>query len=160
MTLFDLQVAFQVCSGRHHEDRRSGGRPAPAVSHDSLSSLPPPVPAPAKRSPSRFNTASPLQTSSQISHKESLRINRQANLVLENPGLYTPTNVHLFLHYNLYVYTAFHGMASLASLPDQNSDEKEYKLRVLEPAEDCSSLGSSNRSSIASDTDLMVKDHP
>lgn len=48
-------------------------------------------------------------------------------------------------------------MASLASGTDLHSDEKEYKLRVLEPADDCSSLASSNRSSIASDTDLMVR---
>lgn len=41
---------------------------------------------------------------------------------------------------------------------DQIEEEKEFKLSVLDPADDSHSLSSSNRSSITSDTDLMVRD--
>lgn len=52
------------------------------------------------------------------------------------------------------------GFQSTASLTaaDQHDGEKEFKLHVLDPADDCSSMVSSNRSSIRSDTSLMVKD--
>ena len=81
-----MQVAFQVCSGQpesHH------ARPTAAISRDSLSSLPPPVPAPARRSSSRSNTATPTDhgISAADAYEQSLRIRRQPNLVLQNPGM-------------------------------------------------------------------------
>ena len=49
---------------------------------------------------------------------------------------------------------------SLTATAYQHQEEKELKLHILDPADDCSSLASSNRSSIRSDTSLMVKDSP
>ena len=82
-----MQVAFQVCSGRSEGSRRCA-RPTAAVSHDSLSSLPPPVPAPARRSSSRSNTATPTDAgiSAAAAYEQSVRIRRQPNLILQNPG--------------------------------------------------------------------------
>lgn len=52
------------------------------------------------------------------------------------------------------------GFQSSASLTatDQHEGEKEFKLHVQDPADDCLSTASSNRSSIRSDTSLLVKD--
>lgn len=83
-------MAFQVCSGRSEVSRRA--RPTAAVSRDSLSSLPPPVPAPARRSPSRSDTATPNTDhgiSAAAAYEQSLRIRRQPNLILQNPGIYS-----------------------------------------------------------------------
>lgn len=77
-----------MCSGGSEGSSSRGGRPTAAVSRDSLSSLPPPVPAPARRSSSRSNTATPTDpgVSAAAAYEQSVRIRRQPNLILQNPG--------------------------------------------------------------------------
>lgn len=168
-------MTFQVCSGRH-QSTRNNGRPTPAVSRDSLSSLPPPVPPPARRSSSRSHTASPLNYSQSSAsaasagvtaagHDDVVRIRKQANLVLENPGSCKQDKLCLTdIIFDVYTcavfFSGFHSSTAGLTAADQHEEgEKEYKLHILDPAEDCSSLASSsNRSSIVSDTGLMVMD--
>ena len=59
---------------------------------------------------------------------------------------------------NIIFISGFDSNASLAATDHVDGEEREYSLQVLDRTEDNSSLTTSNRSSIASDTDLMVND--
>lgn len=175
-TALSKQVAFQICSGRYESggisaDSNNGGsrRCRPAASHESLSSLPPRIPPPSRRSSlhsNASNTSSPVHpghsAAAGLSRNESMHIMKQSNLVLENPGIQTfqhGTTLHiakLLLSFFL-MSAAFQSSASVLMTDQPDEDEREYKLHVLDPAEDCSSFASSNRSSIVSDTDLLVR---
>ena len=54
--------------------------------------------------------------------------------------------------------SGFDSNATLAATDHVDGEEREYSLQIVDQAEDRSSLTSSNRSSITSDTDLMVND--
>ena len=57
----------------------------------------------------------------------------------------------------VYFLSGFQNTAPLAAGDHVDGEEREYSLQVVDRAEDRYSLTSSNRSSFASDTDLMVK---
>lgn len=60
---------------------------------------------------------------------------------------------------SIFILSGFQSTAPLPATEHTDGEEREYNLQVVDQDENMSSLTSSNRSSIASDTELMVKWH-